>query len=48
MANLLQLPAFTQMKLSSDMLNLAGRILSGCNGATTTTLGDVILPLKAG
>ena len=38
--DLLQLSAFNQMKLSSGMLNLAGRILSGFNGATTMTLGD--------
>ena len=36
-----------QMKLSSDMLNSAGLILSGFNGATTMTLGDVTLPVKA-
>ena len=47
-ADLLQLPAFTQMKLSSNMLNSAGRILSGFSGATTTTLGNVTLPVKAG
>ena len=46
-ADLLQLLAFTQMKLSSDMLNSAGRILSGFNGVTTTTLGDVTLLVKA-
>ena len=46
--DLLQLPAFIQMKLSSNMLNSAGRILPGFNGATTTTLGDVTLPVKAG
>ena len=46
--DLLQLPAFTQMKLSPDMLNSAGRILSGFNRATITTLGDVTLPVKAG
>ena len=44
--NLLQLPAFEQIKLSSRMLNLARRILSGFNGATTTTLGDASLPMK--
>ena len=44
----LQLPAFNQMKLSPLMLNLAGRILSGFNGATTTTLGDITLPVQAG
>ena len=47
-ADLLQLPAFNQMKLSSQMLNSAGRILSGFNGATTTTLGDITLPVQAG
>ena len=46
--DLLQLPTFTQMKLSPDMINSVGRILSGFNGATTTTLGDVTLPMKAG
>ena len=44
--DLLQLPAFTQMKLSSDMINSTGRILFSFNGATTTTLGDVTLPVK--
>ena len=46
--NLLQLHAFNQMMLSSEMLNSAGRILSGFNGATTTTLGDIMLPINAG
>ena len=46
--DLLKLPSFTQMKLSSNMLNSTGRILSSFNGATTTTLGDVTLPVKAG
>ena len=36
------------MKLYLGMLNSARRILSGFNGATTTTLGDVALPVKAG
>ena len=47
-ANLLQLPTFSQMKLSPGMLNSDERILSSFNGATTTTLGDVTLPVKAG
>ena len=47
-AGLLQLPAFIQMNLSSDMLNSAGRIVYGFNGATTVTLGDVTLLVKAG
>ena len=46
--NLLQLPAFEQMKLSLGMLNSARLILSGFNGTTTTTLGDVTLPMKVG
>ena len=47
-ATLLQLPAFKQMKLSIEVVNSAGRILSGFNGATTVTLGDVALPVKVG
>ena len=35
------------MKFSLGMLNSARRILSGFHGATTTTLGDVTLPVKA-
>ena len=46
--DLLQLPAFRHMKLSSNMLNLADRILSSFNEATTVTLGDVALHVKAG
>ena len=45
--NLLQLLAFIQMKISFDILNLAGRILYGFNGGTTTMLGDVTLLVKA-
>ena len=45
--DLLQLLAFIQMKLSSNMLNSVERILSGFNRATTATLGDVTLPIKA-
>ena len=45
--DLLQLPAFKKMKVSSGMLNSVGRILSGFNGATTVTLGDVALPVTA-
>ena len=45
--DLLQLLAFTQMKLSLDVINSIGRILFGFNGATTTTLGDVTLHVKA-
>ena len=47
-ADFLQLPTFIQMKLSFGMLNFVGRILSGFNGATTTTLGDVTRPMRVG
>ena len=46
--DLLQLPVFEQMKFSLGMLNSARRILFDFNGATTTTQGDVALPVKAG
>ena len=46
--DLLQLPAFNQMKLSSKMLNSARRILYGFNDATNMTLGDVTLPIQEG
>ena len=46
--DLLQLPAFRQMKLSSEMLNSARRILSGFNGETTGTLGDVAFLVTVG
>ena len=47
-ADLLKIPAFKQMKLSLGVVNSTRRILSGFNGATTVTLGDVMLPIKAG
>ena len=47
-ADLLQLPAFNEMKLSPLMLNSAGRILSGFNAATTITLGDITLLVQGG
>ena len=47
-ADLLQLPAFNQMKLSPQMLNSVGRILFDFNGATTTTLGDITFPVQVG
>ena len=43
--DILQLPTFRQMKLSSEMLNLAERILFGFNRTTTVTLMDVALPV---
>ena len=47
-ADLLQLPVFKPMKLSLGVVNSVGRTLSIFNGATTVTLGDVTLPVKAG
>ena len=47
-ADLLQLPAFRQMNIYFDRLSSVGRILSGFNGATTVTMGDIALPVKAG
>ena len=34
------------MKLSLEVVNSVGRILSGFNGATTVTLRDVVLLVK--
>ena len=45
--DLLQLPAFRQMKVLLDKLSSARKILSGLNGATTLTKGDIALPVKA-
>ena len=47
-ADLLQLSAFRQMNISFDRLSLAGRIFFGFNKATTITMGDIALPVKAG
>ena len=46
--DLLQLPAFRQMNISLDKLSSTGRILSGINGATTVTMGDITLSVRAG
>ena len=47
-ADLLQLPAFRQMKVLLDKLNSVGKIFSIINRATTLTVGDISLPVKAG
>ena len=47
-ADLLQLPAFRQMSISLDRLSSTRRILSGFNGATIVTMGDITLPVRAG
>ena len=36
------------MKVPLDHLSSAGRVLSGFNGATTLTVGDIVLSVKAG
>ena len=48
MTDLLQLSTFKQMKLSLSVLKSTGQVLSGFNGATSVTLGDVTLLVKAG
>ena len=47
-ADLLHLPAFKQMKVPSDHLHSPGRVLSGFNGATTLSIGDITFSVKAG
>ena len=47
-AYLLQLPVFRQMNISFDRLSSTGRIMSGFNGVTTVTMGDISLPVRAG
>ena len=47
-AELLHLPAFMQMKVPLSHLSSAGRVLSGFNGSTTLTVGDIALFVKAG
>ena len=46
--DLLHLPAFKQMRVSTDHLHSPGRILSGFNGATTLSIGDITFSVKAG
>ena len=45
---LLHLPAFKQMRVLIDHLSSTGRILSGFNGATTLTVGDIAFPVREG
>ena len=45
---LLHLPAFTQMKVPLSHLSSAGRVLSGFNGSTTLTVGEIALSVKVG
>ena len=47
-ANLLQMSAYRQMGLSPSVLENPGRILFWFNWATTTSLGDIVLPVQVG
>ena len=47
-ADLLQMLAYRQMGLLSFALENPGRILYRFNGASTTSLGDVIFAIQAG
>ena len=47
-ADLLHIPAFKQMRVPLDHLCSAGKVLSGFNGATTLTVGDIAFSIKAG
>ena len=47
-SDLLHLPAFKQMRVPIDHLHSAGRVLSGFNGATTLSVGDIAFSVKAG
>ena len=47
-AELLHLPALTQIKVLLSHLSSTGRVLSGFNGSTTLTVGDIALSVKAG
>ena len=41
-------PAFRHMTVPLSHLSSTGRVLSGFNGATTLTMGDIALSVKAG
>ena len=47
-ADLLHLPTFKKMRVPIDHLCFAGRVLSGFNGATTLSVGDITFSVKAG
>ena len=46
--DLLQVAVIKQMGFEPSSLENPGRTLSGFNGSSTTSLGDVILPVQAG
>ena len=45
---LLHLPTFMQMKVSLSHLSSDDRVLSGFNGSTMMTVGDIALSIEAG
>ena len=47
-ADLLHLPDFNQLRVSIYRLHSSGKILSGFNGATTLSVGDITFSVKAG
>ena len=47
-ADLLHLQAFKQMRVPIDHLGSTGKVLSGFNGATMLTVGDIAFPVRAG
>lgn len=48
LTDFLQMSAYRQMGYSPSTLENPGRLFSGFNGATTTSQGDVVLPVQAG
>ena len=46
--DLLHRLAFKQMRVPLDRLSSTGKVLSGFNGATTLTVGDIVFLVKAG
>ena len=48
LTDLLQVSVIKQMGFVSSSLENMGRILSGFNRASATSLGDVVLPVQAG
>ena len=48
LVDLLQVSVIKQMGFMPSSLENPGRILLGFNGASTTSLGDVVLPIQVG
>ena len=48
LVDLLQMSVYKQMCYSPSTLENPGCLLPGFNGATTTSLGDVVLPIQTG